>query len=339
MQSVTVIGSGSIGKFYGGLFTLAGCRVCHLERSDFITVREQKYYEIELPDSKVIKIAPSQIEKDYTLLPKTDIVIISLKTTENNLLKKIIPHVIKYGSKIILLQNGIGNEEYLSKYVKNCSVVCGVTTTGVDRKKPGYVKVKHLGELKLAPFTSNGKSSCGDIKELITAAKLPAAICPKIQIFENHRILRWTKLLWNIPFSCLSLLFNTTVDILATQKQFQKVVRTIMQEICLVASNDGAEIEKEIEKLIELTATLHGFYPSMYYDFTMHKQIESQYIVYNVIDYAKSQNLNLPLLSFIYAKLSLLEKSGKNFSENEQEEVYSKLNAIIQSGVCGRLNS
>ncbi|MGQ3889559.1 ketopantoate reductase family protein [Legionella sp. CNM-1927-20] len=323
MISVTVIGSGALGKFYGGLLTLAGCHVCYLERSDFAIVQEQKYYEIELPNTRVIQIKPNQIEKDYRLLPKSDIVIVALKTTENHLLKKFLPPALKPASKILILQNGIGNEEYLSTLISTQTIVCGVTTIGATKIKPGYIKVNHLGELNLAPFNQQDIPSCEDIKQQLAYANLSNALCPPIRLFESHRIIRWSKLLWNTPFSSLSLIFNTSVDVLATQKQYQAIVRAIMHEVCLVAKQDDAEIKDKIEKLIALTATLKGYYPSMYYDFKADKQIESQYIVFNVLDYARLHQLNLPLLSAVYEKLRLLEQKGKWFCTSEQNNIIS----------------
>ncbi|CEK09249.1 ketopantoate reductase family protein [Legionella hackeliae] len=322
---VTVIGSGAIGKFYGGLFVLAGHHVCYLERTDFTFLQEQKYYEIELPDGCVIQVPPSQIENDYNLLPKSDLIIIALKTTENHLIEKLLPSALKQESKILLLQNGIGNEEYLSTFIKNYSIVCGVTTTGATRIKPGYIKIKHLGELKLAPFIKQNAASCEYINQSLVRANLSNTLCPHIQLFENHRALRWTKLLWNTPFSSLSLILNLSVDALATQKQYQDIIRSMMREVCLVAREDGVEIENNIEKLIALTATLKGFYPSMYYDFKMNKPIESQYIIFNVIDYAQSHQLHLPLLSLTYEKLMLLEEKKQWFSPIERSNIISLL--------------
>ncbi|WED42593.1 ketopantoate reductase family protein [Legionella cardiaca] len=327
---VTVIGSGAIGKFYGGLFVFAGCHVCYLERSDFTILQEKKYYEIELPGSYVMQVTPSQIVNDYHLLPKSDIIIIALKTTENHLIEKLLSSALKQESKILLLQNGIGNEEYLSTFIKNHSIVCGVTTTGATKIKPGYIKIKNLGELKLAPFTKQDESSCEYIKQLLICADLSNTFCPQIQLFENHRALRWTKLLWNTPFSSLSLLFNVSVDALATQKQYQDIVRSMMHEVCLVAREDGIEIEDNIEKLIGLTSTLQGFYPSMYYDFMMSKPIESHYIILNVIDYAQTHKLHLPLLSLVYEKLMLLEKKEEWFSPIEQSNIISILKSIVE---------
>ncbi|WP_019215924.1 ketopantoate reductase family protein [Legionella tunisiensis] len=307
MITVTVIGSGAIGKFYGALFTLAGLHVCHLERSDFSILQQQKYYELEMPDGTVIEVTPKQIEKDYRQLPKSDIILIALKTTANDVLKEILPYALKPESKIIILQNGIGNEEYLTSFIKeNCSILCGVTTTGATRIRPGYIKIKYLGELKLAPFKTE-QSVGEEIKRLFKSSVNPA-IYPKIQLAENHRILRWTKLLWNIPFSSLAVLFNTPVEVLATQADYQKIVRTLMHEVCLVAKLDKAEIASEIEKLLAGTAKLHGFYPSMYVDFQEGRRLESQYIIANVIDYATTHGLDTPVLSFIYKKLLELEK-------------------------------
>lgn len=329
MITVTVIGSGAIGKFYGALFTLAELHVCHLERSDFSILQQQKYYELELPDGTVIEVTPKQIEKDYKQLPKSDIILIALKTTANEVLKEILPYVLKPESKILVLQNGIGNEEYLASFIKeNCSILCGVTTTGATRIRPGYIKIKYLGELKLAPFLT-GQSSGEEIKQLLKSS-VNHAMYPKIQLAENHRFLRWTKLLWNTPFSSLAVLFNTSVDALATQSHYQKIVRALMYEVCLVAKLDDAEIANNIEKLLAATATLHGFYPSMYVDFQEGRRLESQYIVANVIDYATAHGLDTPVLSFIYETLLKLEKNGSVFTCSEQNEIFRLITPLIE---------
>ncbi|WP_131781693.1 ketopantoate reductase family protein [Legionella gresilensis] len=321
MISVTVIGSGAIGKFYGGLFSLAGCYVCYLEQSDFSIVHEQKYYEIELPDGCVRQIKPHQIEKDYKLLPTADIIIIALKTTENHLLKKIIPPILKPNSKLLILQNGISNEEHLSTFTNTQPIICGVTTIGATRIKPGYIKINHLGELNLAPFNKQDFSSCEYIKRQLATVNLSEGTFPQIHLFENHRIIRWSKLLWNTPFSSLSLLLDVPVDVIATQKQYQDIARAIMYEVCLVAKKDGALIENKIEKLIALTATLKGYYPSMYYDFKMGRQIESQYIIFNVLDYAQLHQINLPLLSIIHQQLKSLEKKREWLNNEEKNKL------------------
>lgn len=316
MITVTVIGSGAIGKFYGALFTLAGLHVCHLERSDFSILQQQKYYELEMPDGAAIQVTPKQIEKDYNRLPKSDIILIALKTTANEELKEILPYVLKPQSKILVLQNGIGNEEYLATFIKeNNTILCGVTTTGATRIKPGYIKIKYLGELKLAPFKTE-QSVGKEIQQLLRSSANPA-VYPKIQLVDNHRIMRWTKLLWNTPFSSLAVIFNTSVDVLATQSNYQKIVRALMHEVCLVAKLDKAEIADDIEKLLAVTAKLRGFYPSMYFDFKEGRRLESQYIVANVIDYAKIHGLDTPVLSFIYEKLLELEKNARVFTSTE----------------------
>lgn len=331
MRSVTVIGSGAVGKFYGGLFVLSGCRVSYLEHSDFAIIQEKKYYEIELPDGRVIKIRPHQVENDFKRLPKADIILIALKTTENHLLTTFLPAVLKKESKILLLQNGLGNEEYLFTFIKNHPIVCGVVTIGVSKIKPAYVKVKHFGEIKLAPFSMLDNASCEDIKEQLLQANDSkfGAICPSIFLFENHRILRWTKLLWNASFSVLSLLFNVSVDILVTETNYQTIVRALMDEICLAAKEDGASIEDTIETIIEVTATQKGYYPSMYYDFKLARSIESQYILRNVLDYARVHHLNLPLLSLVYKKLMLQIKRKEWFSPAEQDSILSLLNSHL----------
>ncbi|STY28505.1 Probable 2-dehydropantoate 2-reductase [Legionella wadsworthii] len=327
MVSVSVIGSGAVGKFYGGLFVLAGCHVSYLERSDYLILQERNYYEIELPNGQILKITPSQVVKNYMQLPKSDIILVALKTTENSILKEILPCILKPESKILMLQNGIGNEEFLSTFIKNHSIVCGVTTIGATRINPGHVQIKHFGELKLAPFANNTISDCDFIKQHL-CTNLSPELCPTVQFFENHRVLRWTKLLWNTTFSSLSLVFNTSVDKLSLLEKYQSIVRAMMHEVSSVAKKDGAEIENTIDALIDITKGLKEYYPSMYYDLKQGKPIESEYIVSNVIDYGLSRGCHIPYLSLIYQKLKLLEKRDQWFSALEQEEISHELSML-----------
>lgn len=330
MISVSIIGSGAVGKFYGGLFVLAGCHVSYLERSDYFILQERNYYEMELPSGQILKITPSQVVKNYMQLPKSDIILIALKTTENHFLKEYLPPILKPESKILMIQNGIGNEEFLSTFIKNHSIVCGVTTIGATRVNPGHIKIKHFGELKLASFAKNAASDCDYIKQHL-CANLSPELCPTVQFFENHRVLRWTKLLWNTTFSSLSLVFNTSVDKLALLEQYQTIVRAMMHEVSAVAKKDGAEIENTIDALIDITKGLKEYYPSMYYDLKQGKPIESEYIVSNVITYGLSHDCHLPYLSLIYEKLNLLEKRGQWFGALEQEEISHELSMIGMS--------
>lgn len=103
-----------------------------------------------------------------------------------------------------------------------------------------------------------------------------------------------------------------------------------MYEVCLVAKRDDAEIANNIEKLLAATAKLHGFYPSMYVDFQEGRRLESQYIVANVIDYAKTHGLDTPVLSFIYEKLLTLEKNARAFTSSEQQEIFRLITRLIE---------
>src|SRR5258708_3811642 len=86
-------------------------------------------------------LSPSQVKvyDDPAAMPKADLVIVTLKTTANDHLEKLITPVLKSDTAISTLQNGLGNEEALAKLFGAERILGGMAFVCINRGKPGEI--------------------------------------------------------------------------------------------------------------------------------------------------------------------------------------------------------
>jgi 2-dehydropantoate 2-reductase len=112
MLSYSIIGMGAIGGYYGGRLAQAGREVHFLLHSDYQYVL-QKGLRVDSCDGDFYlpHINAYAAPKD---MPKTDVVIVSLKSVKNHdVLPELLRPIIHQNSIVVLIQNGIGLEEDL----------------------------------------------------------------------------------------------------------------------------------------------------------------------------------------------------------------------------------
>ncbi len=194
-----VIGTGAVGGYYGALLAQAGFDVSFLVRSDLEHVRRHGL-RVYSPDGDLV-LPRVDAFGDAAELPRADVVIIAVKATANAQLRAILPHVVRPGVIVVLMQNGMGGEDPIAAAAARAPgrwLVDGVR----DEIGPGTIRHQWDRQVTLAPWTPDGKPEATDgLAQL--AAELAHAGIP-VRLLDNLALARWRKLLWNIPFSGLS---------------------------------------------------------------------------------------------------------------------------------------
>lgn len=231
-----------------------------------------------------------------------DWVIIALKTTQNDVLSKLLPRYISPNTKIAVLQNGIGNEEVVAEICPNNSIIYGVTNICATRAIDGSINVSRLGELRLAVFNQCEAGVCESLQQAFADSPIDAAV----NIYENGKRLRWEKLLWNIAFNGLCTLCRVPASQLVLNEETEVIIRQVMEEVKAIAHCDHVDIEaKHLDILIDMTKTLGDYNPSMLSDFLADRPLEVDYILQRPLGIAEKYHLDVPLLRYIVGQFSL----------------------------------
>lgn len=297
---ISIIGAGALGKTYGGL--LAQHHEVHfLLRSEYAQLNRQQAFDLHFNDSeKPITIEHPKLHHSAQTLPPSDLVIIAVKSTENVQIASLLTHCLTEKSIVLIIQNGIGNEEWISQFTQACPVICGVSTIGAHGTDGCAVKIECSGELRISPFKAAYRSSC----DIIQAAFQGCMPHVPVRFFDNYKEIRWRKLMWNVPFSSLAIIYQQDTQQLASNQPYISIVQALMRELQDIAKADGVILTQEyIFKMLEATRTAGSYYPSMYYDYVQGKPIEKEYIIDNVLRIAREHQLNTPMLNLIESHL------------------------------------
>jgi 2-dehydropantoate 2-reductase len=309
-KKILILGAGCVGMAYGAVLDHSDHDVSYLMRSQYEKIKSQKFYSLDMNSQCLEKIFTEKVYKDYLELKNKifDIIIVSLKTTENKLLKTILPVLSDKKTIVVMLQNGIDNEEYISDFVPSDRIVCAVTTIGALKINQGSILIRFIGEMKLACFNEEGKSARNIVAECFSSKKPFDA---NVHCYDSHREIRWKKIMWNAVFNPLSIIHNQSADILASHEDYLIEVMAIMDEIKTLAEKENVTItQDEIDTLLTNTRLYTGYFPSMYKDYINGKPIEMEFLINTVIAIAKRHDFEPIHLNSVRKRLNTILDSA-----------------------------
>jgi len=307
-MKIAILGVGSLGTYFGGLLSLQGADVsliirnkAHLEaiKNNGLTLR------IDGVDTlvQVKSFAPSETKN----IGFMDLIFIFTKTNASEDALEDAKNLIGKETRLISLQNGLGNEKILSKFAPLEHIIYGITTTPADLLAPALVSSS--GSFSSCEFKSVKENK--KTKELAQAlVKFLNKAGIKSSINENINKAIWTKLAFNCAINTTCSLLDGTPGFVFKDERLKQLILSIALETCFVAKKAlGIEIEKStIEKMIEQSNKYHKNHkPSMVNDINNKHLSEIDSLNGAVIQVAKKHNIPTPLNETIYALIKGLE--------------------------------
>ena len=300
-RSYAIIGTGALGGYYGARLQRAGGEVHFLLHSDYEHVRrhglicESKDGDFTLPKVNAYR--------DTRDMPKCDVVCVCLKTTQNHLLPQLLPPVVKDDGVVLVMQNGLGIEDQIARIVGPQPVMGGLCFLCSNKIGPGHIRHLDYGHVGLGEFAARGISNrMRDIAADFQQAGI------RIELNENLPVVRWKKLVWNVPYNGLSVVLNATTDELMKNPQTRHLVEQLMWEVVADARACGAILpEGTVARMLSYTDTMIPYRTSMKIDYDEHHPIEVEAIFGNPLRAAEKAGSQSPLLDQLYCQLKFLD--------------------------------
>jgi len=309
VKSYAIIGTGAIGGYYGARLAAAGFDVHFLARNDYRYIRdnglviESKDGNFTLPRVNVYSSAAD--------MPACDVAAITLKATANHILPEILPAVVKKDGAVLVMQNGFGYEEQVAKIVgpeRVLGVLCFICS---NKTGPGHIMHLDFGHVTVAQFTKDDTPSgiTPLIKEVaadFTRAGITVHTAPDLGTA------RWKKLVWNIPYSGLSVVLSALTDAINKNPQSRELVVNLMHEVRAAARACGHPIEEGfVAKMISDTDSMTPYRTSMIIDYKEKRPMEVEAIFGNPLQAAKKAGAKMPLVEMLYQELKFMDENNK----------------------------
>lgn len=304
-RTYAILGTGALGGFYGAKLQKSGLEVHYLLKSDYQQVRENgliiesKDGDFTLPQVN----AYNNVEK----MPQCDVVIVSLKTTQNQLLRDLLPPIVKDNGTVLVLQNGLDIEAEVAEIVSNVSIIGGLCFLCSNKVAPGHIHHLDYGQIALGEYTSNYQS-IGITQKMreVTADFENAGI--SVEPLEDLLLGRWKKLVWNIPYNGLSVILDARTDELMADIHTRQLVENLMWEVAAGAKSTGRIIpESFIQTMLDYTVKMKPYRTSMKIDFDECRPLEIEAIFGNPFRKAEAAGVNLQQIRCLYQQLKFLD--------------------------------
>ncbi len=307
-MTIAILGAGALGCYYGARLAEAGHELRFIMRSAYEPVK-QRGLRVQSVAGDVYLPQPQVFRTPEECGP-VDLVIVCWKTTCNDQLAKALPPLLHAGTRVITLQNGMGNAEAISAIVPAERVFIGLCFVCAMMPEPGCITHLEGGDIQFAPAlpTEEGLRQAEEFAALFEAAHI------RSRAFLHAEQILWCKLSWNIPFNGICLAHGgISIRRLFTMPTEVERARAIMEEVCLTAQMRGFPLPLDIvHQQMERTGRMGDFIPSSAVDYNLGRQVEFQAIWGSTLARAREAHAPVPvwegLVRDIEARLQRTEK-------------------------------
>ncbi|PTN10240.1 putative 2-dehydropantoate 2-reductase [Mangrovibacterium marinum] len=289
-----VIGTGALGGFYGGMLAKNGQDVHFLLNSDYQQVRDLGLRVDSVTGDFVVK--PIHAYSNASAMPKADVVLVCLKTTNNHLLKELLSPIMHEDTIVVLIQNGLGVEQQAAASLPGAQIAGALAFICSSKVGPGHIHHLDLGKLTIGSFNLKQPEVLQQIRFDFNDAGVPC------QLTDDLAMARWQKLVWNVPFNGLTVVLNATTDQIMANEESSKLAHEMMYEVVDAANASGVPLKRDFaDKMMAVTAKMTPYAPSMKLDYEHKRPME--------IDAIYSQPIAEALkCGFKMSKVEVLEK-------------------------------
>jgi 2-dehydropantoate 2-reductase len=309
-NNVLIFGAGAIGAFYGSRLALVpSLRVSVVCRSNFAAV-SQHGFRIESPQYGNTVWRPHQVfGKPADAKGQWDWVVVSTKalpdvSDDSALLEGIVGE----GTRIVLIQNGLGVEEPYVRRFPVARVMSAVTIASCAQPESGRVVHNRWTRINVAPYRCEGG------EEFVGWLNEAGVKDAKFDSEEKMQMLRWHKVAINAAMNPSSVLSGGAPNVdMARDEEMQRHLSGVMDEVLRTAPKVvGIPMPKEYatsEQILRSTQkNSSGSVPSMQQDWAAGKKMELEVILGAPIRIAREKGIEMPRLQSLYALIKMRQQ-------------------------------
>lgn len=300
-MNILVIGAGSVGSLFGGLLSrksrvvLLGSRgVAGGPRAGFTIADEEGAREIRV----------TALAEGLPAGEEFDLIAVATKATANRKVALSLRSHLGDDTHLLLLQNGMGNEEVFGRVVRRDRILRGVVYHGVYREGPERVLWWGKGLTYLGyPFYP---SQSLEDPFLVEAAETFEASGLKTRIVADIRREVWKKLIINAAMNPLGALTGSENLALVENRDTREILARLVDEGQRAARLDGYAFDL-LGKVEDLARRTGRNMNSMLQDFRRRRRTEIEFLNGYLVRFAEAHNEDLPYHRCMAALVRALE--------------------------------
>jgi 2-dehydropantoate 2-reductase len=302
ISTVTVIGAGAVGSYFGGLLARARCDVTLVARQDHVKAIQENglYMECQSFQERV----SVKTSTEYQAIKNADLVLFCVKSPDTESVAIEIQPYLSKDTIILSLQNGVDNCERLKTVLIN-PVYPAVVYVATGMVGPGHVKHFGRGELVIGELESGEVSpdQLNMLQEYFNEGNVPCSISKNIK----HDM--WLKFLVNCSYNAISGIGQIEYGQMIQSTHINTLIEQITKEFLVVAEKEGIHISSEQAILAneQIAKTMTKQKSSTAQDLMKCKKTEIDYLNGYIVRRGLAHQIPTPANQSVYALVKMLE--------------------------------
>ncbi|KAF5692968.1 galactonate dehydratase [Fusarium denticulatum] len=300
-----------IGSFYA--FILSRSEHVHLTvvaRSNFeavsangISIDSQNHGKHHVKPHKVFR-SVSQANRKFDFIICTNKAVDQLSTAAD------IAPGVGDNTSIVIIQNGVGNEDAFREKFPSATIISCVTWVGARQPEPGFINHTTSEDMQVGLYPNKAGDASEDTQRLAQFESLLSIGKTIFQIVPNIQVQRWEKVVWNAAWNSLTAL--TLMDThawLSSSDLSTPMTRKLMKEVIDVANALGVPLEYElIDRLLERILAMPPIGSSMRTDYENGKPMEVEVILGYPVRKGRELGIDVTTIETLYTILLAINK-------------------------------
>jgi 2-dehydropantoate 2-reductase len=286
---IAIMGSGGIGGYYGARLQQGGADVTFIARGEHLTAMQQNGLALE--GDRAIHLPKVKVTDDPSTIGPVDLVIFAVKLRDTESAARSIKPILKDGSAVISLQNGVQKDEMLAPIVGRDKLMGGAAYIGVSIARPGVIrKTGTMERLAFGEFDNTRSAraeaflaacQAGDIK-----ADIPADITLEL----------WQKFVFLVAMSSITSTMRTTIGPVRANPQARQFFLDVTREVVAVGRAQGIALAEDFaeKRLAGIDAMTPDMRASMSLDLEMGRPLELPWLAGAVVDLGAKAGVPTP---------------------------------------------
>lgn len=299
---ITVLGAGAMGALFGGRLAEVGHTLELLDVNASHIDRVQRHGLTLMTDEgtrtvRVPMMRPEQARQT------PDWLLVFTKTLHTTSALQSVKHLLGQNTRVLSLQNGLGNAERMADVVPSTHVAVGVTTVPADLVEPGVVASHGAGYVRMMMADGHNDAALDGLSYAMCQTGVEASVDPGV----TSAI--WSKVAFNAALNSVCAVSGCTVGGIGARPDARALAHAIVAEVLAVADAHGVPTRRaDVGATLDHALDHHTHHqPSMLQDLLARRRTEIDAINGAVVRLARRHGVAVPCTEALETLVRLKE--------------------------------
>ena len=298
---IAILGSGAVGGFYGALLAREGHDVAFIARGAHLDAIRARGLRVRGAVGDFA--ARGSAESDVSKVGAVDLVILAVKTYDNDTALPMLAPLCGPRTAVLTLQNGVDSVDEVAAAVGRERVLGGSTYVATAIAEPGLIEQTGTHRRIVFGEVTGGSASpsarVNEIAQMMRQADIHA------EAVADARPSLWEKFVYLAPFAGFTGAARLPIGPLRDQPGFFDLALRACSEVAAVARAEGVQLPADLRDRLRIyiEALPPTTRSSLLIDLQSNKRIEVESLQGSVVRRAERLSIDVPIMRTLYAVL------------------------------------